>query len=146
MKPETHMKETKGQHTSLRYENAIIAVDFDGTCVTHEFPKVGREIGAPAVLRRLVEEGARLILWTMRSGTYLDDAVVWFAQHSIPLFGINHNPTQAEWTTSPKAHAQIYIDDAALGCPLTVGLPGERYHVDWIAVETILFDVPRTAP
>lgn len=28
----------------------IIAVDFDGTCVTHEFPKVGEEIGAAPVL------------------------------------------------------------------------------------------------
>lgn len=43
----------------------IIAVDFDGTCVTHEFPKVGRDIGAVPVLRKLVENGHKLILFTM---------------------------------------------------------------------------------
>lgn len=33
----------------------VIAVDFDGTCVTHEFPKIGKDIGAIPVLRKLVE-------------------------------------------------------------------------------------------
>jgi hydroxymethylpyrimidine pyrophosphatase-like HAD family hydrolase len=44
-----------------------IAIDFDGTCVTHEFPEVGEEIGATAVLKRLVKQGHRLVLFTMRS-------------------------------------------------------------------------------
>ena len=45
----------------------IIAVDFDGTCVTHEFPEVGRDIGAVPVLKELVEKGHKIILYTMRS-------------------------------------------------------------------------------
>jgi hydroxymethylpyrimidine pyrophosphatase-like HAD family hydrolase len=45
----------------------IIAIDFDGTCVTHEYPKVGREIGASKVLKELVDSGHQLILFTMRS-------------------------------------------------------------------------------
>ena len=45
----------------------IIGVDFDGTCVTHEFPKVGREIGAAQVLKRLTDVGHQIILFTMRS-------------------------------------------------------------------------------
>lgn len=45
----------------------LIAVDFDGTCVTHEFPKVGKDIGAERVLKLLVENGHQLILHTMRS-------------------------------------------------------------------------------
>lgn len=118
----------------------VVAVDFDGTCVTHEYPNVGREIGAARVLRRLVEEGALLILWTMRSEGPLQDAINWFKLNGLPLFGVNSNPTQHEWTSSPKAHANIYIDDAALGCPLKSGRPGERPYVDWSKVERLLFE------
>ena len=132
----------------------IIAIDFDGTCVTHEFPKVGRDIGAALVLKRLVEEeGHKLILWTMRSdvespksdhpdihavgGPYLSDAVAWFAKNGIPLWGINTNPEQPTWTHSPKAYANLYIDDAALGIPLILVREGRPY-VDWKKVETML--------
>ncbi len=120
--------------------NLIVAIDFDGTCVTHEYPKVGRSIGAEKVLRRLVDEGAKLILWTMRSdgcehGNMLTDAVNWFKERDIPLFGIQRNPTQDSWTSSPKAYAKIYIDDAALGCPLRNGFKDERPFVDWDKVE-----------
>lgn len=45
----------------------IIAVDFDGTCVTHEFPYVGKEIGAAEVLKELTDKGHKIILFTMRS-------------------------------------------------------------------------------
>jgi len=117
----------------------LIAVDFDGTCVTHEYPNVGRFIGAQGVLRRITDEGGKLILWTMRSGKQLQDAVDWFADNDIPLYGIQNNPTQIHWTSSPKAYAQIYIDDAALGCPLKEGIAGERPYVDWDAVQDILW-------
>lgn len=134
--------------------NAVnIAIDFDGTCVTHEFPKVGRDIGAVRVLKRLIEEGHKLILWTMRSdvdeprsdhpdihavgGKYLTDAVEWFAKNDIPLWGINTNPEQHTWTHSPKAYANLYIDDAALGIPLILVVDGRPY-VDWCKVESML--------
>ena len=141
----------------------IIAIDFDGTCVTHEFPKVGKDIGAAPVLKELIENGHQLILFTMRSdvvnptgegnelhlesGNYLTDAVNWFKENEIPLYGIQSNPTQHTWTTSPKAYAQLYIDDAALGCPLLHGEfadNGEKYlrylrpHVDWFEVKDYL--------
>lgn len=116
----------------------IIAVDFDGTCVTHEYPKVGRFIGAEGVLLDLVKAGHKLILWTMRSGQPLADAVEWFEAAGIPLFGVNENPQQKEWTASPKAYANLYIDDAALGIPLLGGLTGERPFVDWVKVRGML--------
>ena len=133
----------------------IIAIDFDGTCVTHEFPKVGRDIKAIPVLKALVEEGHQLVLFTMRSdivnptgedkelhlesGNYLTDAINWFKENGIPLYGIQVNPTQHTWTTSPKAYAQMYIDDAALGCPLKLDKGfAERPFVDWAAVKNIL--------
>jgi hypothetical protein len=132
---------TPEQHAAFAKSNdgLIIAVDFDGTCVTHEFPKVGRYIGAQPVLQRLVASGAKIILWTMRSGDGLRDAVAWFEAHGIQLYGIQRNPTQDGWTDSPKCYAKLYIDDAALGCPLLPGLKGERPFVDWRKVEELLF-------
>lgn len=116
-----------------------IAVDFDGTCVTHDYPRVGKDIGAIPVLKRLVDNGHRLILFTMRSGKELEDAVQWFQTNDIPLYGVNENPTQKKWTQSPKVYAQIYIDDAALGCPTTARVTQEggtgRVYVDWKKVE-----------
>jgi len=133
-----------------------IVVDFDGTCVTHEFPKVGKDIGAVPVLKKLIESGHKLILFTMRSdienpksdeynikaigGKYLTEAINWFEQNGIPLYGINENPKQKDWTKSPKAYGQLYIDDAALGCPLRY-IPdiSDRPFVDWFKVEKILW-------
>ena len=123
----------------------IISVDFDGTCVTHEFPEVGDDVpGSVEVLRELVAHGHCLILWTMRSdgrpeGDFLKPAVAWFAKHGIPLFGINENPKQRHWTGSPKAYAHLYIDDAALGCPLIQPEDGKtRPFVNWSLVREFL--------
>ena len=116
----------------------VIAVDFDGTCVTHEYPKVGREIGAVPVLRDLVSAGCRLVLWTMRDDGEFTDAVKWFRKHDIPLWGYNQNPEQKSWTQSAKAYANVYIDDAALGAPLRKGMLGERPHIDWQQVREML--------
>jgi hypothetical protein len=129
-----------------------ILVDFDGTCVRHEFPIVGSDIGAQPVLRKLVDKGHRLILFTMRSDViikktngkeiieetcnYLTDAVNWFKSNNIPLFGINTNPEQRTWTTSPKAYGQLIIDDIGLGIPLTSD--GRHTYVDWVKVEELL--------
>jgi len=107
----------------------IIAIDFDGTCVTHDYPNVGKDIGAVPVLKQLVESGHQLMLWTMRSGETLADAVKWFSDNEIPLWGINENPEQHTWTNSKKQYAQMYIDDAALGAPLIdCGNDGHRHH------------------
>ena len=112
-----------------------IAVDFDGTCVTHDYPRIGKEIGAPKVLKRLVEAGHKLILNTMRSGKELQDAIHWFNENGIELYGVNENPTQKRWTTSPKVYAHMYIDDAAFGCPLR-NVPdfSDRPFVDWDSI------------
>ncbi|GAA5219746.1 hypothetical protein [Membranihabitans marinus] len=129
----------------------VIGVDFDGTCVTHEFPKIGQDIGAVPVLKELVAQGHKLILYTMRSnmapkkqntdddGKYLDHAVEWFNQHEIPLYAINQNPSQRRWTKSPKIYAHVYIDDAALGCPLIEDSDvSNRPFVDWEGVKDLL--------
>lgn len=117
----------------------IIAVDFDGTCVTHEYPKIGRDIGAVPVLLALTEKGHQLILHTMRSDAYLMEAVGWFKENKIPLYGVNTNPTQKQWTNSSKAFAHLYIDDAALGCPTCKSsFISNRPFVDWDMVAEML--------
>lgn len=131
-----------------------IAVDFDGTCVEHRYPRVGADVpGAVDTLLDLVSRGHRLILLTMRSDAERDPvlqvttiaaAVNWFAARGIPLFGVNQNPEQSTWTTSAKVYANLYIDDAGLGCPLL--LPQQlfltdvpaRPMVDWPQVRVLL--------
>lgn len=133
-----------------------ILIDFDGTCVTHDFPNVGKEIGAVPVLKKLVKAGHNLILFTMRSdrlekkstgdpnisdvtGLFLTDAVNWFKQHDIPLYGINTNPTQKNWTSSPKAYGELMIDDSALGAPLCINPElSFRPFIDWKTTEKLL--------
>jgi hypothetical protein len=117
----------------------VLAIDFDGTAVTHDYPRVGKDIGSAPVLKELVQNGHQLILWTMRSGKELEDAVNWFAENDIPLYGVQRNPSQDTWTNSPKCYAQIYIDDAALGCPLKVDPSlSDRPFVNWTEVREIL--------
>jgi len=119
----------------------LVAMDFDGTVVTHEYPEINhnKDIGSVRVLKRFVKEGHALILNTMRSGETLADAVKWFEDKGIPLFGVNENPDQKEWTSSPKVYAHLYIDDAAACMPL-VKEAGHRYYVDWIKLEKWLED------
>ena len=131
-----------------------ILIDFDGTCVTNEFPKVGSSIGAESVLRELVDNGHKLILFTMRcnhdfepcsddpnivniSGNFLDDAIKWFDDNDIPLYGIQKDPEQHKWTSSNKAYANIIIDDTSLGIPVKYDRRGVKY-VDWLEVRWLL--------
>lgn len=118
-----------------------IAIDFDGTCVTHDYPRIGKDINAVNVLKKLVTNGHKLILNTMRSGKELKEAINWFKENDIELYGANENPTQKRWTKSPKVYAHLYIDDAALGCPLKMDLNiSDRPFVDWEVVSCLLKD------
>jgi hypothetical protein len=115
----------------------IIAVDFDGTIVDHQYPDIGQSVpGALEWLKRFQAAGARLILWTMRchdspDGDTLAKAVEYCAANGLDLWGINNNPEQ-NWSGSPKAYAHVYIDDSGVGCPLLVNpRVGGRNYVDW---------------
>ena len=115
-----------------------IAIDFDGTVVEHLFPSMGDEVPyAVEVMKKLVERGDLLLLNTMRSGVHLDEAVEWYNDRCVPLYGIGKNPTQSLWTKSPKCYAHVYIDDAALGCPL-IRPEGRRPYVDWKKIAEML--------
>ena len=121
----------------------VIGIDFDGTCVTHEYPEIGESIGAEKVLRDLVKNGHQLVLCTMRGHMpyegrdLLQEAVDWFEKNGIELFGVNRTPLQDTWTDSPKPYAQMYIDDAALGCPIIESDISDYPYVDWKKLDGI---------
>lgn len=102
-----------------------IAVDFDGTIVSHDFPRIGKEIPfAVETLKTFVAEGHRVILWTSRSGDNLKAAVDWCAERGLVFYAVNSNypdysivPVEKR-RGSPKVVADVYIDDRNLG-----GLP-----------------------
>ena len=117
-----------------------IALDFDGTVVKHEYPYIGEE-NKPCVdvLKRWIEDfNIGIILDTMRSGKELEEALKWFEERDIPLYGVGKHPTQHKWTKSPKAYAQFSIDDRNLGCPLKVDKNGKRPYVDWKEIDNML--------
>jgi len=140
----------------------IIAIDFDGTCVSHEFPRMGKSIGAEPVLRELVSAGHTLMLWTVRTnGSIIDseidpltglghapvydplgEAVDWFSKNSIALSPshINHSPLYCGG--SPKQYADLYIDDRGLGIPLKSDPSVSLYpFVDWEKVRELLVNL-----
>ena len=108
-----------------------ILIDFDGTCVTHEFPLVGKDIGAAQVLRDLVSNGHRLILFTMRAeDCSIQPAIDWFAENGIALYAVQRHPEQHKFTSSPKTLGDLMIDDTALGVKL-YSCRLSRDCVDW---------------
>ncbi|MFN8240835.1 MAG: hypothetical protein U0X39_08800 [Bacteroidales bacterium] len=106
-----------------------IAVDFDGTIVEHEYPKIGKEkLFAFRTLRELEKRGARLILWTIRTGKELDEAVEYCRQNGVEFYAVNRNyPEEVlEDNVSRKIDADLFIDDRNIG-----GFPGwgEVWHM-----------------
>lgn len=116
-----------------------IAIDFDGTCVEHDYPSIGLDVeGAVDTLRALNKKGHRLILYTMRSGAKLDAALRWFKERGIELWAVNENPEQKSWTESIKVYAHYYIDDSALGCPIKFIDGAQRPVIDWVKMREIM--------
>jgi hypothetical protein len=133
----------------MEKESLIIGLDFDGTCTTHDYPNIGKDIGAIPVIKKLIEAGHKVMLWTMR-GTKpyndrdtLGEAVQWLLDNDIELWGINQNPNQqaSGWSNSNKQHANFYIDDAAIGTPLKYDIElSNRPFVDWVKLEELLVE------
>lgn len=100
----------------------IIAVDFDGTIVTHEYPNIGKEIPfAIDTLKRIQKEGKhQLILWTVREGDLLNKAVEYCRTRGLEFYAVNSNYPESEEITGQtrKLNAELFIDDRNLG-----GLP-----------------------
>ena len=100
-----------------------IAIDFDGTIVEHKYPQIGREIPfAIATLKQLQAERHLLILWSVREGELLDEAVDFCRKRGLEFYAVNSNMPEEEADMSAlrsrKVSADMYIDDRNLG-----GLP-----------------------
>lgn len=116
----------------------IIAVDFDGTIVEHAYPAIGKPVPfALEVLKRLQdEEHHRLILWTVREGDLLQEAVDYCARFGVEFYAVNQNFPGEEKPSPRKLTADLFIDDRNLG-----GLP------DWTKVyQMITSGRPFTSP
>ena len=101
----------------------IIAVDFDGTIVEHRYPAIGNEQPfAIETLKKLTEEGHRLILWTVREGRLLEEAVMFCRERGLEFYAVNRDYPEEEKNRnnhfSRKLKADLWIDDRNLG-----GLP-----------------------
>ncbi len=101
----------------------LIAVDFDGTIVEDKYPQIGKPmLFALETLRKLQEDGHRLILWTYRSGRALNDAVEFCREQGIEFYAVNASYPEEDYEatqSSRKIHADIFIDDRNFG-----GFPG----------------------
>ena len=99
-----------------------IAVDFDGTIVEHRYPKIGEEIPfATETLKILAQERHKLILWTVREGELLEEAIEWCRQRGVFFYSVNKDYPEEEKSHngfSRKLKADLFIDDRNLG-----GLP-----------------------
>ncbi len=107
-------------------DSKIIAVDFDGTIVDDRYPKIGKpQPFAIQTLQMLQKDGHRLILWTVRRGKTLEEAVEFCRKHGIEFYAVNKN-FEGEDEIGGKLNADIFIDDRNVG-----GLPqwGEIYHM-----------------
>ena len=107
-----------------------IAIDFDGTIVEHRYPKIGNEIPfATDTLKMLIKDRHRLILWTVREGKLLDEAVEWCRERGVEFYAVNPDYPEedaAHHGFSRKVKADLFIDDRNLG-----GLPdwGDIYRM-----------------
>lgn len=100
-----------------------IAVDFDGTIVENKYPAIGKEIPfAIETLKKLASEHHRLILWTVREGKYLEEAVDFCRKRGLEFYAVNRDYPEEEKEGnehySRKLKADLWIDDRNLG-----GLP-----------------------
>ena len=97
-----------------------IAVDFDGTIVTHEYPQIGKErTFATDTLKHLIQDGHKLVLWTVREGDLLDEAVNWCKERGVEFYAINRDYPEEERETnnhfSRKLKVDLWIDDRNIG-------------------------------
>jgi hypothetical protein len=96
----------------------VIAVDFDGTIVEHAYPKIGKPIPfAIDVLKKLqYEEHHLLILWTVREGDLLNNALAYCKRFGLVFYAVNKNyPEENPGIEPRKVNADLYIDDKNIG-------------------------------
>jgi len=99
-------------------DTLLIAIDFDGTIVEDAYPGVGKpQLFAFETMKRLQNDGHRLILWTYRHGNKLDDAVNFCKENGLEFYAVNSSFPNEEYTgtESRKIGADLFIDDRNIG-------------------------------
>ena len=97
-----------------------IAIDFDGTIVEHRYPEIGRERPfAIETLKRLINDRHRLILWSVREGKLLDEAVEWCRERGVEFYAVNRDFPEDSTENNPqfsrKLKVDLFIDDRNVG-------------------------------
>lgn len=129
-----------------------IAVDFDGTIVEHRYPEIGRELPfATQTLKMLIEDRHKLILWSVREGKLLDEAVEWCRKRGVEFYAINKDFPEEDLdknqSFSRKIKADVWIDDRNIG-----GLPDwgtiyqmitERKTYEQVLTERLAHEEPK---
>ncbi len=116
----------------------IIAIDFDGTIVHNRFPVIGAPmLGSVKVIKELMQiKYVKLILWTVRDGDYLKEAVEWCKSRGLVFDAVNENIKGL--SKSPKIYAQYYIDDRGVCAP--TWRDGRVVYLDWEIVREDIRD------
>ena len=122
-----------------------IAVDFDGTIVEHAYPQIGEELPfATETLRMLIRDRHKLILWSVREGELLDEAIQWCRERGVEFYAVNRDyPEEVashNRSYSRKIKADYFIDDRNLG-----GLPDWGLIYQMITLGTTWQDLLRDA-
>ena len=112
----------------MNNKQTILAIDFDGTIVEHDYPNIGElKEGVVEYINKLHEEGFYIIIWTVRDGLDLEDVKTFLKENSIHYDAINENSMWflerlnedprfgKEYHEPRKIYADIYIDDKNLG-------------------------------
>lgn len=97
----------------------IVAVDFDGILCKDDFPRIGSpNYEVITLIRKLIEEGHEVVLWTTRNGEELTAAVDWCGEMGLHFCNVNGPAPSNEKmyegvypTPSRKIYADVYIDD-----------------------------------
>lgn len=96
-----------------------IAIDFDGTIVEHRYPEIGPEIPfAIDTLKMLINDRHRLILWSVREGVLLEEAVEYCRKRGVEFYAVNKDYPEEKTTDrnfSRKLKVDLFIDDRNLG-------------------------------
>ena len=129
-----------------------IAVDFDGTIVEHRYPEIGKELPfATQTLKMLIEDRHKLILWSVREGKLLEDAIEWCRKRGVEFYAVNKDFPEEDLSKnqsfSRKLKADVWIDDRNIG-----GLPDwgtiyqmitERKSYEQILTERLSLEAPK---
>lgn len=115
----------------------IIAVDFDGTLCMNRYPEIGDPMyGTIAYLLKEKERGAKLILWTCRTGDLLQKAVSWCKERGLIFDAVNENLPEiinSFGSDTRKIFANEYIDDRNALSPKNYGVADILYLCDGAA-------------